>query len=104
MSADDNGAPLKRRPRPVDFYERQDDHECALLAAMGMSTLYIMKKTGLSHSQVTYRITLAGFTKANKCSRLDYRNGTSPFVAHVLTVARTVADNRLLAHLRQHYE
>ena len=95
---------LKRRPRRVDFYERKDDHECALLAAMGMSTSYIMAKTGLSACQVTYRIGLAGFTTANGCSRMDYRNGKSPFASYVLSVARTSADNRLLAHLRQHVE
>jgi len=93
---------LKRRPRAVDFFNRQDDHECVLLASMGFSTAFIVDKTGLSPCQVTYRLQRAGLTKANKTSRMDYRNGKSPFVAPILNMTRSVVDTQLTRFLKAH--
>jgi hypothetical protein len=42
--------------RRVDFYDEVDDHRCILLASLGFSTRYICDQTGLSPSQVTYRL------------------------------------------------
>jgi hypothetical protein len=103
-STERRGPPLKRRPRPVNFYDRQDDHDCAFYASIGMSTAFIMGKTGLSQSQVIYRLKKAGLTKENNASRMDFRNGKSPFFGPMLATVRSVADRGLLKFLRAHLE
>lgn len=89
----------KRNPKTVDFLNHQDDHDCVFLAALGMSTQYISEQTGLSFSQVTYRIQKADLTRASGLSRSDFRNGTSPFARIMLQSARTVTDKELRKHL-----
>lgn len=88
--------------KSVDFFEHADDHNCALYAAMGFSTKMIMAETQLSHSQVTYRVTKAGLTKANGASRTDFRNGTSPFAAPFMIAAKVAADRQLIKFLKAH--
>jgi hypothetical protein len=94
------GSGTKRRPKAVNFLTNGDDHVCVLLASLGFSTAYICKRTGLSESQVTYRIQKAGLTLANHMSRSDFRNGSSPFSDLVLGAARQVADVHLIRHLK----
>jgi len=93
---------LHAKPRRVDFVSLVSDHECALLAAMGMSTYYIQSITGLSASQITYRIGKAGLTRANGASRQDFRNGTSPFAASAIYAARAIVDHDLVKYLKTH--
>lgn len=87
-------------PQPVDFFQEKQDHECALLGALGFSTNYICEKTGLTPSQVSYRLAKAGLTGKSVASRKAFRNGTSPFVKTVLGVARDFADRDLVAYLK----
>jgi hypothetical protein len=91
---------LIAKARRVDFLSEASDHECALLAAMGMSTHYIIQQTGLSPSQITYRIRRAGLTRDNGTSRLDFRNGVSPFTAPLLNMARSAIDKDLIRYLK----
>lgn len=91
-----------RRPRRVDFYNRADDHNCVLYASMGYSNQFIAEKTGLTFCQITYRLGRAGFTRANQASRLDFRNGRSPFNAHVLAAVKPIVDRQLVKFLNKH--
>lgn len=63
---------MKRRtpPRRVDFFARSDDFAVALHGAMGRSTTFIARLTGLTPCQVQYRLSRAQIRRA------DYRNGT----------------------------
>jgi hypothetical protein len=56
-------------------WTRSDELRCAMLAGMGFSTKLIVRETGLSPCQVTYRLNKA------RIKRADYRNGTS-YLAH----------------------
>lgn len=96
-----NGGP-KRPAKPVDFLNHRDDHDCVLLASLGFSTHLICKRTGLSPSQVTYRLQKGGLTKANHMSRTDFRNGTSQFSEMVIKTASKLIDHQLLEHLRDY--
>lgn len=69
---------------------------------MGFSTAFIMEKTGLSPSQITYRLSRAGLTRANKTSRSDFRNGKSPFVAPILNMGMKLVDMPLTRFLKTH--
>jgi hypothetical protein len=88
--------------RRVDFYDEVDDHRCILLASLGFSTRYICEQTGLSASQVTYRLKKAGLTTENKASRMDFRNGVSPMAKIVLGQVRQAADEQLTKHLKKY--
>lgn len=90
------------KARPVDFFEQHTDHDCALYAAMGFSTKFIAEKTGLSDCQIGYRIAKAGLTTENGTSRMDFRNGTSPFCRPLLSAARRFVDQDLKKHLQKH--
>lgn len=59
------------QPRPVHYISNVDDRMCAILGAMGFATSFIQRETGLTPSQITYRLKKAGIR------RIDYRNGTS---------------------------
>lgn len=69
-------------PRPVDFDLNPDDLECALLGKAGWHTQAIAEATGLTQSQVTYRLGRAGVKRA------DYRNGQSEMAKFVLAQIR----------------
>jgi hypothetical protein len=81
-------------PRRVDFINRDEDHACAFYGAIGMSTKFIAKQTNLSPSQISYRLKKAGLTKANGASRMDYRNGDSPFSMAILNLAQKTIDGK----------
>ncbi len=67
---------MSAKPIPVNWV-RSDELECRILGGMGLSTKCIMERTGLTHSQVTYRLHKAGV------KRKDYRDGTSD-MAHLV--------------------
>lgn len=58
-------------PRPVDFRSNDCDWEVVQLAKVGTHQRAISEKTGLTKSQVTYRLRMAGV------SARDYRDGKS---------------------------
>lgn len=91
--------PVGNKARRVDFLGRDDDHDCAFYGAIGMSTKFIAKRTNLSPSQITYRLKKAGLTKLNGASRMDYRNGDSPFSVAVLSVAHKAIDDKKASKL-----
>lgn len=91
-----------QKPRPVNFRDDVSDHECALYAAMGFSTKFIKRETSLTPSKITYRIRKAGLTRDNGASRTDFRDGTSPFAAPLLKLARPIAEKQLEEFLDKH--
>ncbi len=59
-------------PRSVDFRSNDCDWEVVQLAKVGMHQHTIAEKTGLTRSQVSYRLRMADV------SAKEYRNGKSP--------------------------
>lgn len=82
------------KPRRVDFINISADHDCVFFGAIGMSTKFISKRTNLTPSQITYRLKKGGLTKANGASRLDFRNGESPFSLAMVDVAKKAIDDK----------
>lgn len=73
--------------RRVDFVQNKLDLEVLLLGSMGFSTDFICQRTGMSVSQVLYRLRLGAVRRA------DYRNGTTAVAKFVLGTLRSgVAD------------
>lgn len=70
------------KARPVDFANNEDDLEAAILGEAGWYTRAIAKETGLTESQVNYRLGLAGVKRA------DYRNGGSEIAKVILSLVR----------------
>ena len=68
---------MNAKPIPVRWV-RNDELDCCMYAMMGLSTKCIMERTGLSHSQVTYRLNKA------QVKRKEYRDGTSDFAQLVM--------------------
>jgi hypothetical protein len=91
--------PYREKHRPVDFQADPMDLKCALMAAHGASTAWIMKETGLSAGQVSYRVKKAGLIKDNSMSRRDFRNGDSPFSTKMMEFIRTRAVKQSLLAL-----
>lgn len=85
-----------RKFRRVDFYEKNEDHQSALLGAFGYSSEFIGRQTGLSDGQISYRLKLAGI------SRREIRNGSSPFARFVFQKVEHDMDDKLMAHLRRY--
>ena len=73
--------PSKPKRKAVTFLD-PTDIEVVALAKLGGSSAMISERTGLSMSQITYRVTKAkigeGMEKGNGY-RTDWRNGTSPY-------------------------
>lgn len=55
-----------------------EDLRCAILAGLGFSTQFIMEETGLTASQISYRL------KKGQLKRADYRNGESAIAQRVM--------------------
>lgn len=68
---------MKTKPMRVTWTS-DDELRCAILAGMGFSTKFIMAETGLTPSQVTYRLHKAAIKRA------DYRNGDSAMAERML--------------------
>jgi hypothetical protein len=80
-------------PRPVNLLHG-DDFKCALLGSLGFSTQLIMRHTGLTPSQVGYRL------RKGEIRRSDYRNGQSSVAENLLQRSRIIAVPALKQHLR----
>lgn len=61
----------KAKARRVNFLENVDDLEVLMLGELGLSTKFILEKTGLTPCQVGYRLHKATVRRG------DYRNGLS---------------------------
>lgn len=81
------------QPRSVDLFGG-DDFECVLLGSLGFSTRLIQNRTGLTPSQVAYRLRRAGVKRA------DYRNGESTLATSVYRNSRNLAMPSVEAQLR----
>jgi len=78
----------KKSPRRVDFLRNADDLRALVLGNLGFSTTCIENETGLSPSQITYRLGKASVKRAN------YRNGITEFSKIVLKkLEPTIAAN-----------
>ncbi len=64
-------------------WTRSDELRCAMLAGMGFSTKLIVRETGLTPCQVSYRL-----NKGN-IKRSDYRNGGSFVAQNMINTATT---------------
>lgn len=84
---------VRAAPRAVNLLHG-DDFKCALLGSLGFSTRLIMQHTGLTPSQIGYRL------RKGDIRRSDYRNGESSVAENLLQRARTVAVPALKQHLR----
>ena len=80
-------------PRPVNLLHG-DDFRCAVPGSLGFSTRLIMRHTGLTPSQIGYRL------RKGEIRRSDYRNGDSSVAENLLQRARTVAVPAIKQHLR----
>lgn len=86
----------RRLPRHVDPYNNQADHWCIILALRGRSNKSIIRETGLSPGQISYRL------KKFEVKRMEYRDGTSAFAKQVDKVTDKLAEKALLDHIRHH--
>lgn len=83
------------RALKVDAEQNEWDKTVLRFGAGGMSTAFIIRaakeRSGieLSQSQVTYRLKQFGIVKATGASRMDFRNGTSPFCRRVIAALET---------------
>lgn len=68
---------MKTKPIRVTW-TNDDELRCAILAGMGFSTKFIMEETGLTQSQIGYRL------KKGQIKRRDYRDGQSAVAERVL--------------------
>ena len=84
----------KTKPRSVHLLAGED-FQCALMGSLGFSTRLITEQTGLTISQVGYRLRIGGI------KRMDYRNGTSPVALSMLRKAAPIAVSEVQEHLRQ---
>jgi len=82
------------RPRRVDFFNYQEDFECAYLASLGRSNKCIMARTKLSSGKITYRLKKAQIT------RRDYRDGTSDIALIVERALRPGVTKDLTKYLK----
>lgn len=73
---------MSRKTRHKITYADPLDALCVAMASLGMSTVQIMRKTSLTASQITYRLSKAkGLQQLVDGYRVGWRNGSSP-VAH----------------------
>lgn len=68
---------MKTKPIRVTW-TGDDELRCAILAGMGFSTKFIMEETGLTQSQISYRL------NKGQIKRKDYRDGQSAVAERVL--------------------
>jgi hypothetical protein len=72
----------------VVFKTGSDEDFAARYGMMGLTTKAIAAKTGLTESQVQYRL---GKAKIKRAGKEGYRNGTNPFAQRVLAVGIKMA-------------
>lgn len=81
--------------RSVIFTRNPEDFDVALMGSLGFSTKAIMNKTGLSFSQVIYRL------NKGKIRRVDYRNGETTLSQFILKKNAELAKNELYPQLKK---
>ena len=81
--------------RRVDFFRNSDDLEAVVLAGLGFSTALIVKKTGLTPCQVSYRLGKA------RVKRSDYRNGGSQVAKVVIANTADLAEASIMARIKK---
>lgn len=86
---------VKTQPRKVDPFKFGQDFQTALLAEFGFSTRKIIKDTGLTPAQVSYRLKKFGI------KRRDYRDGDSIGAQTVMRVAQREASKPVAAALHE---
>lgn len=74
-------------------FTAQDDVECAIRALLGQSTVAIAAATGLSESQVQYRVSKA------RINRWEFRNGQSWMAKQMIRQMRPVASSHVANHI-----
>src|SRR3546814_3657509 len=79
---------LSNRPRPVDFEKNVTDQDVGDIGEAGWHTRAIAEATGLTPSQVLYRLRQAGVKRAN------YRNGDSDMAKIMLQANRAHGNER----------
>lgn len=84
----------KTHPKRVDYGFNGMDFMCVMLAAVGQSTAYIAKQTGLTEGQVMYRIMKYEKERGTgeQTSRIAFRNGQGPFASAVIAYATRRTD------------
>lgn len=70
--------------------------ECAILAACGLTTKFIIGKTGLTEGQVNYRI-----RAKTDIHRMDIRNGKGKFGRLMVQAQSEVVREAVLERLKQ---
>lgn len=80
--------------KKVNPLTEPNDFKCALAGEFGFSTKHIESQTGLTTSQISYRLRKFGITRAN------YRNGDSIGARAVLQQARQMVGYQLENNLR----
>lgn len=78
MAKTDTVQKIKRLHTHTVVFEAVNDVECACLALLGQTTSAIARETGLSESQVQYRVSKAGI------KRWDFRNGRSTLAREMI--------------------
>ncbi len=71
-------------------FTANDDVECAVRALLGQSTRAISKSTGLSESQVQYRVSKAGI------DRWAFRNGETPLATKMIDLGYSHAQREVV--------
>lgn len=89
---------MKRQALPVDFENDPTQREVGHLADAGLFTRAIARETGLSESQVTYRLGIL------KVRRARYRDGTSQMAKLVVSAihARAAMQDQMEVARRMH--
>jgi len=97
------------KPLRVDAEKNPWDKTVLKYAAGGMATKFIIEKAKevggkeLTPSQITYRLRHFGLTQAAGASRMDYRNGRSPFCELMFkAMDQPSFERELFKHLRAH--
>lgn len=90
----------KVAPSKVDFFTNSKDFECYLLASAGFTTQAISERTGLTYSQVNYRIyKVEKNRKFNELTaRAKYRHGQSDvanFIAASISSSKSVVKKQV---------
>jgi hypothetical protein len=82
--------------RPVDLLNDPLDFKVCLLGSLGQTTFSIMLRTGLTFSQVNYRLGKAGIKRA------DFRRGESDIVKNLIRRHTDWIEAPLRKALRNH--
>jgi hypothetical protein len=79
----------------VDYFNNREDFQVVMLGSLGFSTTFIQQFTGLTFSQVLYRLHKVG-TK-----RSDYREGRSQLALSMVKRNETVIEQTVSRQIRK---